>query len=136
MATDTEDNIHAGRGEIVKGKGRTHLKTELMRESLVSHALGDRLDARTDDVVRFMPWATMLNIGGSILDRGSKYLLPLLDAIVAAKDDHRMMISVGGGVRMRHTFEIAADLKVEERAAYLDEHCTGEPELPPSVSHM
>lgn len=98
-------------GDLVRGKGRTHIRTELMRESLVSHQLASRLDAKSGDEVALLPWAKLINIGGSsILDRGSKALLPLLDEILKLRAEHPMLVSVGGGARLRHTFEIALDL--------------------------
>lgn len=106
-------NVSAGEGHgaIVKGKGRTHIKTELMRESLVSHSLRDRLSGTEAEEIALIPWGKFINIGGSsIIDRGAKALLPLLDEIVKLRADHHFVISVGGGARMRHTFEIALDL--------------------------
>lgn len=98
-------------GEIVHGKGRFHIRTDLMRESLVSHAVTKRTGERVTDEISLLPWASLINLGGSsVLDRGAKVLLPLLDEIVALRQDKHFIVSVGGGARMRHTFEIALDL--------------------------
>jgi molybdenum storage protein len=98
-------------GSLVKGKGRTHINTELMRESLVSHALERKLAGHEADEVALVPWAKFVNVGGaSIIDRGSKAILPLLEEVVALRPDYHFVLSVGGGARMRHTFEIASDL--------------------------
>jgi molybdenum storage protein len=110
----TQNNKSGERhGAIVHGAGRTHLRTELMRESLVSRGLEQKLTERKLDEVSLMPWCKFINIGGSsILDRGAKALLPLLDELVELRKDYMFVLSVGGGARMRHTFEIAMDLKL------------------------
>ncbi|MEZ4271095.1 MAG: uridine kinase [Myxococcota bacterium] len=96
---------------FVTDDGRTHLRTPLMRESLVSSALQARLAENPNDEVNLLPWAKLINIGGCILDRGATALLPLLEAVVAARDaGHPIIVSVGGGARMRHTLEIGMDL--------------------------
>jgi molybdenum storage protein len=52
-------------------------------------------------------------LGGlSILDRGKQALVPVLDQIVAARKKHKIIIGVGGGARVRHTFHICLDLGI------------------------
>lgn len=115
----TDESIKAGTnaGEgadgnaLVPGEGRLHIRTTLMRETLVATRLEKRLDAAGEDEVSLLPWATVINLGGSsILDRGAKALLPLLDEIVAARGRHPMILSVGGGARTRHTLRVGLDL--------------------------
>lgn len=92
------------------GDGRHHVRSLLMRESL----LDKDLVAATDDdkpLVRMLPEARVLKIGGrSILDRGAQALLPLVDAIGEALATRTLIIGTGGGVRSRHVFSIGLDL--------------------------
>jgi len=61
--------------------------------------------------LKILPDVKMMKIGGqSITDRGRSALLPVLDEIVANKDEHQIMISTGGGTRARHTYHIGIDL--------------------------
>lgn len=96
---------------LVTGDGRTHVDNEFMRESLVSHALNDRVQSQAGEEVSLLPWAKFVNIGGgSIMDKGAEAILPLLDELRALRKEHHFILSVGGGVRARHTFQIAMDL--------------------------
>ena len=98
-------------GGMVADDGRTHLQNPLMRQSLVSHDLSKKLGAEQGKEVTLLPWAKLINIGGSIMDRGGKALLPLLEEVVQArKDGHAIIVSVGGGMRTRHTLAIGMDL--------------------------
>lgn len=95
--------------ELLTGDGRTHVSSDLMRESLVSK----KLLAKTDNlkIRRMVPDVNMVAIGGqSIMDRGSEAILPLVDEIAKLKDHHKMIIGVGGGARARHTYAIGLDL--------------------------
>jgi len=88
---------------------RPHVKSALMRESLVGQHIGRK--TRTDREVRIIPDMNVLAIGGmSILDRGRDALIPLLEAVVACRQDHKFVVGVGGGARLRHTFHICLDL--------------------------
>ena len=97
--------------KLVADDGRTHIQSQLMRESLVDR----KVIARTDSKGEFeiMPNVVLIGIGGqSIFDRGKGALLPLVAEISALKGKHKMMIGVGGGTRVRHTVSIALDLGV------------------------
>ena len=97
--------------KLVADDGRTHIQSQLMRESLVDR----KVIARTDSEGEFeiMPNVVLIGIGGqSIFDRGKGALLPLVAEISALKGKHKMMIGVGGGTRVRHTMSIALDLGV------------------------
>ena len=53
----------------------------------------------------------MLKVGGqSITDRGAKAVIPVISEIIANKQDHKMIISTGGGTRSRHVYAIALEL--------------------------
>lgn len=92
------------------GDGRHHVKSLLMRESL----LDKDLVAATDDhgpLVRMLPDARVLKIGGrSIIDRGRQALFPLIEALGEALGSRTLIIGTGGGVRSRHVFSIGLDL--------------------------
>ena len=97
--------------KLVADDGRTHIQSQLMRESLVDR----KVIARTDSEGEFeiMPNVVLIGIGGqSIFDRGKSALLPLVAEISALRGKHKMMIGVGGGTRVRHTVSIALDLGV------------------------
>ncbi len=97
--------------DFVKDDGRTHIKSGLMRESLVSKSLIAQTDAVT--VQRMVPDVCMLAVGGrSIMDRGSEAILPLVAAIAELKNEFKLIIGVGGGARARHTYEIGIDLEL------------------------
>jgi molybdenum storage protein len=95
--------------EFDTGDGRTHIKSPLMRESLVDK----RVIAKTHSEREFeiMPVVMLVGIGGqSIFDRGREALLPLADELGAARGKHKMIVGVGGGTRVRHTISVALDL--------------------------
>jgi molybdenum storage protein len=60
-----------------------------------------------------MPDVKVLKIGGqSIMDRGREAVFPILDEIVAAKDQHTMLLCTGGGTRARHIYSVASELEL------------------------
>jgi molybdenum storage protein len=94
---------------LVADDGRTHIRSNLMRESLVDK----RVIARThsDHEFEIMPHVTLVGIGGqSIFDRGKEALLPLVKEIAENRASHKIIVSVGGGTRVRHTISVALDL--------------------------
>ncbi len=94
---------------LVADDGRTHIRSSLMRESLVDK----RVIARTnsDHEFEIMPDVTLVGIGGqSIFDRGKEALLPLVKEIAENRASHKIIVSVGGGTRVRHTISVALDL--------------------------
>ena len=101
----------AGGAEFVVGDGRTHLNTSLMGASLVQSELHAQTDVGQE--VAMLPHCAVLAIGGrSIMDRGAKAVLPLVDAIVQARREHAFAVGVSGGARLRHLYHIAIDLGI------------------------
>lgn len=89
--------------------GRLHIDSPLMGESLVRKDL--LAETKSNAVFHPLPNLNVIKIGGqSVMDRGSKVLLPILDEIVAARKDYEMLIMTGGGTRSRHAYAIALDL--------------------------
>ncbi len=89
--------------------GRLHIDTPLMAESLMDKALLERTE--TDRVFRLLPELAVVKLGGqSIIDRGARVVLPLIEEIVAARAQHPLLIVTGGGTRSRHAYSIALDL--------------------------
>lgn len=90
------------------GSGAQHVVSRLMRESLMDKAV----IARTESPVRrILPNLNVVQIGGlSIMDRGHKTLVPILDEIIANQDEHTQVIGVGPGVRARHILSVGLDL--------------------------
>jgi molybdenum storage protein len=97
--------INEGHGE------RTHVKSPLMRESLMDRMVLAAADAQ--QVIPILPDVHVVHIGGaSIFDRGRDAILPLLDEIVRCRKSHQIILGVGGGARMRHTYHMALDLGI------------------------
>jgi molybdenum storage protein len=99
--------------ELIKeGEGRrTHIKSPLMRESLMDRKVLAASDAQ--EVLPILPDVHVVHIGGaSILDRGKAALVPLLDEVVRCRQTYKILLGVGGGARMRHTYHIALDLGI------------------------
>jgi molybdenum storage protein len=95
--------------EFDRGDGRTHIKSPLMRESLVDK----RVIAKTHSEREFeiLPDVVLVGIGGqSIFDRGKEALLPVAEELGEARGKHKMIVGVGGGTRVRHTISVALDL--------------------------
>ncbi len=89
----------------------------MAERKLIDNALGDSpLTGHVDvayDPVALMPDVKVLKIGGqSVMDRGRSALFPILDEIVAVKDEHKMLLCCGGGTRARHIYSIAASLEL------------------------
>jgi molybdenum storage protein len=62
---------------------------------------------------RILPDATVIKIGGqSLIDRGRAAVYPLVDEIVAARKNHKMLIGTGAGTRARHLYSIASGLNL------------------------
>jgi molybdenum storage protein len=99
-------------GKLIKedaDKGRLHIDSPLMGESLVSKELLERTEAQ--NYFRMHPDINVIKIGGqSIMDRGGKALFPILEALIKAKDKHKILLMTGGGTRARHVYNIGVDL--------------------------
>ena len=94
--------------ESVKPDGRYHVKSMLMRESLMDKDLQRATDT---PVFRMLPDAHVVKIGGrSIIDAGRSALYPVVDALGRCLQDKKLIIGTGGGVRSRHVFSIGIDL--------------------------
>lgn len=97
--------------DIIPGRDgrRTHIKSPLMRESLMDKSL--LASTESESVLRMLPDVNVISIGGrSILDRGKDALVPLLDEVVRCRKRHKLVLGVGGGARTRHAYHIALDL--------------------------
>ncbi|MCL4394470.1 MAG: uridine kinase [Chloroflexi bacterium] len=90
-------------------RGRLNIESRLAGESLMDKALLASTDGEA--VYRLMPDLTVVKIGGqSIVDRGRKALLPILDELVELRKSHKLLIATGGGTRARHAYAIGTDL--------------------------
>jgi len=91
--------------------GRLHIESPLMGESLMRKELLADTDVAGSQIYRLLPELNVVKIGGqSIIDRGRKALVPILDEIVSARSEHQIVIVTGGGTRSRHAYAIALDL--------------------------
>lgn len=97
--------------DLVVGDGRTHLDNKLMGESLVKPGL--QASTSIEQEVALVPTCKVIGVGGrSIMDRGRDAVLPMVDALVAARQDHDIVIGVSGGARLRHVYHVALDLGI------------------------
>src|SRR5262245_63307414 len=87
------------------------LEALLMQRSLTDPQL--LAAAATAAEYRILPDATVIKIGGqSVIDRGRAAVYPLVDEIVSARKDHKLVIGTGAGTRARHLYSIAAGLRL------------------------
>jgi molybdenum storage protein len=87
------------------------LEALLMQRSFTDPQLVAAMDAA--DNYRILPEATVIKIGGqSVIDRGRAAVYPLVDEIVAARQQHKLLIGTGAGTRARHLYSIAAGLRL------------------------
>lgn len=87
----------------------TELEGLLMQRSLTDASLLAAAEAAAD--FRILPDATVIKVGGqSMIDRGRAAVYPLVDEIVAARQNHQLLIGTGAGTRARHLYSIAAGL--------------------------
>jgi molybdenum storage protein len=90
-------------------KGRLHIDTPMMGESLVSKKFLAQTESK--EYFRVHPDINVLKIGGqSIMDRGASALLPIVDVLIEAKEKHKILLMTGGGTRARHVYNIGVDL--------------------------
>jgi len=90
-------------------KGRLHIESPFLGESLVSKEFLQKTEAR--EYFRMHPDINVLKIGGqSIIDRGKDAIFPILDVLVRAKETHKMILMTGGGTRTRHVLSIGVEL--------------------------
>lgn len=89
----------------------TELEQLLMQRALSDPQLLAAAEAAPD--YRILPSATVLKIGGqSEIDRGRAAVYPLIEEIVAARKQHKLLIGTGAGTRARHLYSIAAGLNL------------------------
>ena len=87
----------------------SELETLLTERSLTDPELQAAAASAAD--FRILPEATVIKIGGqSVIDRGRAAVYPLVDEIVAAREQHQLLIGTGAGTRARHLYSIAAGL--------------------------
>src|ERR1700712_1557173 len=83
--------------------------TSLVRSrSLTDVQLLEASDAAPDYAI--LPDSNVLKIGGqSIMDRGRAAVYPIVEELVAAKAEQKIMIGRGAGTRARHLYALAAE---------------------------
>ncbi len=90
---------------------RQHMKSLLMRESLIDKDLIESTDRSATPVFRMLPDACVVKVGGhSVLDQGKDVVYPLVESLSKALDTRKLIIGTGGGARTRHVFSIGLDL--------------------------
>ncbi len=89
------------------------LLTELGAKLVAGSLSDERLMAESGQTPAFqiLPDANVIKIGGqSLIDRGGKAVLPLIDEIVKNLPEHKMIIGTGAGTRARHAYSVGLDL--------------------------
>jgi molybdenum storage protein len=82
-----------------------------MRESLLDKKVMESTE--TEEELAILPDVNVVVLGGqSLLDRGKAALFPLVDEIVHCRKKHKIIVGVGGGARVRHTYHICLDLGI------------------------
>ena len=95
--------------KLVTDDGRTHIVSPLMRESLVDRRVIKT--TQTENEFAILPDVTLVSLGGhSIFDRGKAAIVPIADEIARVRRQHKFIVAVGGGTRVRHTMSVALDL--------------------------
>lgn len=105
--------------KLVADDGRTHIESNLMRESLIDK----RVVARThsENELEILPHVVLVSLGGqSIFDRGKAAVMPIVKELSELRVAMRsgkpnappIVLGVGGGTRVRHTMSVALDLGI------------------------
>lgn len=95
--------------KLITDDGRTHVKSQLMRESLQNRGVLAGTDSERD--LKIFPNVSLISVGGqSIFDRGAEAILSVADEIAECRKLRNIVVGVGGGTRVRHTASIALDL--------------------------
>ncbi|MER5670779.1 uridine kinase [Pseudonocardia alni] len=93
----------------------THAASAAELESLLlTRSLDDpELAAATERTpdTRVLPDVSVVKVGGqSFMDRGREAVFPLVEELLEARSEHRLLIGTGGGTRARHAYSLAAEL--------------------------
>lgn len=105
--------------KLVTGDGRTHIESNLMRESLVDRRVIAKTDS--DNELAILPHVVLVGLGGqSIFDRGKAAVMPVVEELSDIRVSMRqgkpsvppIVLGVGGGTRVRHTVSVALDLGI------------------------
>jgi len=89
-------------------KPRHHVRSRLMRESLLDRAVERSTEGA---VYRMLPEAHVIKIGGrSILDAGRDVVFPVVETLAECLKTRKLIVGTGGGVRTRHVFSIGIDI--------------------------
>jgi molybdenum storage protein len=96
--------------KLVADDGRTHIQSNLMKESLVDRKVTKRTDS--DHELEIIPDVILVGLGGqSIFDRGKEAVMPVVEELAEVRRrKQRIVVGVGGGTRVRHTVSVALDL--------------------------
>jgi molybdenum storage protein len=87
---------------------RATIESRLGQASLTGETVGLAYDPAP-----MMPDVKVLKIGGqSMMDRGRSAIFPILEELVVAKDQHKLLVCCGGGTRARHIYSMASELEL------------------------
>lgn len=85
------------------------LESLLMSRSLNDPELMAATGSTPDTPI--LPDVSVIKVGGqSFIDRGREAVYPLVEEILEARREHKLLIGTGGGTRARHAYSLAAEL--------------------------
>jgi molybdenum storage protein len=86
-----------------------HVDSPLARQTLLDGHLTQPVAGVRP--IQLLPWLQVVKIGGrSIMDRGRKAILPIVDELRKLLPEHRLLILTGAGIRARHLYSVGLDL--------------------------
>ena len=89
--------------DLLSGLGKVLVGGSLTDRSVQTQTVGD--------VLPILPEANVVKIGGqSVIDRGAKALMPVVEEIADNLERHQMILGTGAGTRARHAYSVALDL--------------------------
>jgi molybdenum storage protein len=103
-----EAPVGSGEGDELALGGSRHVRSPLMRDSLLSV---ETMRATDTPVVAMLPFIHVVKIGGrSIIDGGRRRLYPVVEELAENLKHHKLVIGAGAGLRSRHVFAVGLDL--------------------------
>src|SRR5690554_3181605 len=88
---------------------RFEMESRFRGESLVRRGL--LRETRSDKQVRIMPDLNVIKIGGhGVIDYGREVMFPLIEEIGELSRKNKILVAIGGGVRVRHILDVGIDL--------------------------
>ncbi len=93
--------------DFLQSGSSRHVSSKFMRESLLS----ERVKRSSEAELRLLlPDASVVQIGGKLIDGGGVTLMPVIEEIRSNLKTHKMVVAAGSGKRARHVIAVGEDL--------------------------